>query len=128
MHSALLGQVTAALAEFSSVSRLYELSIGESAAGGLSQHLLVEAFSASDTVHGIGARDVIVRSTSVRIELDAFPGQPAPLHASLSDGTRTCFASDISEVAQLGSDGGLARDHLRIAPWMWRLGQVRNSQ
>ncbi len=28
----------------------------------------------------------------------------------------------------LGSDGGLARYRLRLLPWIWRLGQVRNSR
>jgi len=28
----------------------------------------------------------------------------------------------------LGSDGGLARYRVRISPWLWRLGQVRNSR
>ncbi|MET0981832.1 MAG: type VI secretion system Vgr family protein, partial [Telluria sp.] len=126
MHTALVDQVTAALAEFSSASRLYALSIGEDEQA--SQCLLVEAFSASDALHAIGARDLIVLSTSVHLRLDALLGKPATLHVSLADGTRTCFAGDISEVAQLGSDGGLARYRLRIAPWMWRLGQVRNSR
>ncbi|MDB5747649.1 MAG: type secretion system tip protein VgrG, partial [Massilia sp.] len=128
MHTALADQVTAALAEFSSASRLYELSIGEGDTEHLSHTLLVEAFSATDTVHGIGARDVIVLSTRVQAGLGALLGQAAALHVSLADGTRTSFAGDISEVAQLGSDGGLARYRLRIAPWMWRLGQVRHSR
>jgi uncharacterized protein involved in type VI secretion and phage assembly len=28
----------------------------------------------------------------------------------------------------LGSDGGFARYRIRISPWLWRLGQVRNSR
>ena len=47
---------------------------------------------------------------------------------SLADGTRTSFAGDVSEVAMLGSEGGLARYRLRLSPWMWRLSQVRNSR
>ncbi|WP_426211121.1 contractile injection system protein, VgrG/Pvc8 family [Massilia sp. TWP1-3-3] len=47
---------------------------------------------------------------------------------SLADGTRTSFAADISEVAMLGSEGGLARYRLRLSPWMWRLSQVRNRR
>jgi Rhs element Vgr protein len=128
MHTALADQLTAALAEFSSASRLYELSIGDGVPDGLSQALLVEAFSATDAVDEIGARDVIVLSTSVHITLQALLGQAAALHISLADGTRTRFAGELSEVAQLGSDGGLARYRLRISPWMWRLGQVRNSR
>ncbi|MGX4640734.1 type VI secretion system Vgr family protein [Massilia sp. SYSU DXS3249] len=128
MHTALADQVTAALAEFSSASRLYELTIGEGGTGYLSQALLVEAFSASDAIHEIGARDVIVLSTSVHITLEDLLGQSAALHVSLADGTRTSFAGEIGEAAQLGSDGGLARYRLRIVPWMWRMGQVRNSR
>jgi type VI secretion system secreted protein VgrG len=73
-------------------------------------------------------RDVIVVSTSAYIEMEPLLGQPATLEVSLADGTRTSFAGDIREVAMLGSEGGLARYRLRISPWMWRLGQVRNSR
>ncbi|MFC4930155.1 type VI secretion system Vgr family protein [Massilia sp. GCM10023247] len=128
MHTASVDQLTAALAEFSSASRLYELTVGEGDGEQWSQALLVEAFSASEALHEIGARDVIVLSTSVRITLAALLGQPAALHLSLADGTRACFAGEIGEAAQLGSDGGLARYRLRILPWIWRLGQVRTSR
>ncbi|MEN3275821.1 MAG: hypothetical protein V7631_1611 [Massilia sp.] len=74
MHTALVDQVTAALAEFSSASRLYELRIGDGEPDHLSQDLLVEAFSARDAVNAIGARDLIVLSTSVRIALEALLG------------------------------------------------------
>ena len=128
MTIALVRQVTNALAEFSSRSRLYELSVGEGDAGPAAGSLLVEAFAASDAVQEIGYRDVIVLSTSDRIDLDALLGQPAQLAISLADGSRSRFGGEISEVAMLGSDGGLARYRLRILPWIWRLGQVRNSR
>ena len=62
------------------------------------------------------------------IALAPLPGQPASLEVSLADGSRNSFSGDISEVAMLGSEGGLARFRVRISPWMWRLGQVRNSR
>lgn len=128
MHTALADQVSAALAAFSSTSRLVELSIGEGEHEHLSRTLLVEAFSASDAVDDIGARELIVLSTSMQLRPEALMGQAAAMHLSLADGTRTCFAGAITEVVQLGSDGGLARLRLRMTPWMWRLGQVRNSR
>lgn len=128
MTIALVRQVTAALAEFSSRSRLYELAIGEGDAGPAAGSLLVEAFFACDALQEIGYRDLIVLSTSDRIDASDLLGQPAQLAISLADGSRSQFGGEISEVAMLGSDGGLARYRLRIQPWIWRLGQVRNSR
>jgi type VI secretion system secreted protein VgrG len=128
MIATLTEQLTDALAQFSSATRLYEFTLGDAGAEPASGGLLVEAFAANDEVNGIGARDVIVLSTSAYVELDELLGQPATLEVSLADGTRTSFAGDISEVAMLGSDGGLARYRVRMSPWMWRLGQVRNSR
>lgn len=120
-------QITAALATFSSTRRLYALAV-QGASVDRVGGLLVEAFGASDAVQEIGARDVIVLSTSIHVAPDELLGHSAALEVSLADGTRTRFAGEISQVAQLGSDGGLARYRLRIVPWMWRLGQVRNSR
>jgi Rhs element Vgr protein len=126
MTIALVRQVTAALAEFSSSTRLYELSTLDPSLG--SGGFLVEAFSAMEALQEVGWRDVIVLSTSARLDPAALLGQPAALDISLADGSRTRFGGEIVEAAMLGSDGGLARYRLRIAPWLWRLGQVRNSR
>jgi Rhs element Vgr protein len=122
MATSLTEQLTAALAQFSSDTRLYELTIGDS--GGL----LVEAFAADDGVQEIGVRDVIALSTSAYLELESLLCQPAFLDVSLADGTRARFAGEISEADMLGSDGGFTRYRVRISPWMWRLAQVRNSR
>ncbi|MGZ8317341.1 MAG: type VI secretion system Vgr family protein, partial [Telluria sp.] len=124
MITRLTEQVTTALAQFSSGSRLYAITLGD---GGCDD-LLVEAFAADDALNEVGARDVIVVSMSAHLQLDSLLGQSAALEVSLADGTRTRFAGDVNEVAMLGSDGGLARYRIRISPWMWRLGQVRNSR
>jgi type VI secretion system secreted protein VgrG len=68
------------------------------------------------------------RRTSAHIPLKTLIGRQASLVASLSDGTRTRFTGLIQQAAQLGSEGGLARYRLRIVPWLWMLGQVRNSR
>ena len=128
MSGALTEQVLAAVVQFSSATRLYELTIGDDSADLGSGGLLVEAFVADDVVHGVGARDVIVVSTSAYVDMAALLGQPAALHVSLADGTRTSFAGDVSEVDMLGSEGGLARYRVRISPWIWRLGQVHDSR
>jgi type VI secretion system secreted protein VgrG len=123
MSASLPEQITIALLQFSSVRRLYALTIGDGSAD-----MLVEAFAADDAVQGIGGRDVIVVSTDAHMALEPLIGQQAKLEISLAGGTRTSFAGDISEVAMLGSEGGLARYRVRLSPWMWRLSQVRNSR
>ncbi len=128
MSSVLTEQITAALSQFASASRLYALNVGDGGAELGSGGLLVEAFAADDAVQGIGGRDVIVLSTDAHLDLAPLLGQPATLEVSLADGSRASFGGDISEVAMLGSEGGLARYRLRLSPWMWRLSQVRNSR
>lgn len=124
----LLEKITTSLAQFSSASRLYSLNLSGDLNGPGSEGLLVEAFAAEDEIQCIGARDVIAVSTSAHIDLNGLLGQAASLELSLADGTRSSFGGNISEVAMLGSEGGLARYRLRLSPWLWRLGQVRNSR
>lgn len=123
MSSALLTQIATALARFTSETRLYELTFGDDDPG-----LLVEAFAADDAVQVAGMRDVIALSTDAHIALDALLGRQATLEVSLSDGTRSRFNGDVIQAALLGSEGGFARYRLRLAPWMWRLTQVRSSR
>jgi len=52
----------------------------------------------------------------------------ATLFISLADGTCTTFSGDITQVAMLRSEGGLARYRVRLTPRLWRLTQVRNSR
>lgn len=124
----LTDQVITELAQFSSTTRLYELLIENAGADLGSGGLLVEAFIADDVLNDLGFRDLIVLSTSAHIELEQLLGQAATLHITQADGTRAAFSGEISEVAILGSDGGLARYRVRLSPWLWRLGQVRNSR
>jgi type VI secretion system secreted protein VgrG len=76
--------------------------------------LLVEAFAADEQVQGMGTRDVIVLSTRANLSHSSLIGQEACLQISLADGTRVGFGGYISQLASLGSDGGLARYRLRL--------------
>lgn len=124
MTSTLAGQVLTALSEFSSRTRLYELKLQDGADAGL----LVETFAADEQLQGIGTRDVIALSTRANIAHSSLLGQAACLEVSLADGTRAGFSGYVSQVATLGSDGGLSRYRLRLSPWLWLLSQVRNSR
>jgi len=117
-------QLTQALRYFSSTTRLYELTVGPDK----STDFLVEAFRAQDALQEIGVRDVIVLSTHPFIDLFSLLDQPASLAISLADGTRTYFSGVITQASLLSHNGGFARFALRIAPWMWRLEQVRNCR
>ena len=121
MSDGLIEQATSALAQFSSATRLYGLTVGDGSANLGAAGLLVEAFAADDAVQGIGGRDIIVLSTDAHIALTPLLGENASLVVTLADGTRTTFAGNINEIAMLGSEGGLARYRLRLVPWMWCL-------
>jgi type VI secretion system VgrG family protein len=125
MSSPLAGQVLAALSEFSSQTRLYELTFQDRSVG---PGLLVEAFAADEQLQGVGTREVIALATRANIAHSSLLGREASLEISLADGTRTAFSGYVTQVATLGSDGGLARYRLRLSPWIWLLTQSRNSR
>lgn len=127
MRTELLAQVVAALAQFTSESRLYELNLKNESDYG-SGGLLVEAFLSDDCLQEAGARDIIVLSTSATIRPAELLGQYATLKASLADGSRTAFHGYISHAAMLGSEGGFARYRLRLSSWLWLATQTRNSR
>lgn len=118
----------AQLADFSSASRLYALTLPNQA----SVSLAVEAFTATEALHSVGTRDLIVLSTDAQLQPNTLLGQTATLHVSLSDGSRTTFTGLVSEVAKLGTtlaaQGSLPRLRLRVVPWIWLLSHTRNSR
>ena len=122
MIQELAQQIHAALVRFASDRRLYEITLERQ------EGLLVEAFLSDDQLQEVGARDVIVLSTSAHVDIKSLPGQRATLLASLADSSRTRFHGYISAAGMLGSEGGLARYRLRMTPWLWLLTQSRNSR
>lgn len=128
MGATLTDQITSALAQFSSATRLYALTVGDDSTDLDEGKFLVEAFAADDELQGVGVRDVIVVSTDAYVALRPLLGKLANLQVSLADGTRAVFAGIVNEAAMLGSEGGLARYRLRMVSWMWQLTQVRNCR
>ena len=123
MAISVLEQVTTALLQFTSETRLYELRVVDD-----SVTIMVEAFRADEGLQAIGAHDIIALSTDALIQWAPLLGKAATLEISLADGTRAYFSGLVSEAAMLGSVGGLTRYRLRLTPWLWRLSQVRNSR
>lgn len=115
------------MAQFASATRLYALAVGGDERAATDQ-LLVEAFIARDAVQAVGACELIVLSVDAHLALPTMLGQSATLYVSLADGTRARVGGEITAAASLGSEGGLARYRLQLSPWIWRLGQVRNSR
>ena len=70
---AVLDQISASLAQYSSESRLYALVVEDG------PDLLVEAFTADDELQGTGPRDVIVLSTDARLQAASLLGRCATL-------------------------------------------------
>lgn len=128
MSADLTELINTALAQLSPATRLYALKVGDGALNIGSSGLLVEAFVANDGVQELGGRDLIVLSTDAHLDLSCLLWRVATLEVSLADGSRTSFGGEITYTAALGSEGGFARYHLRLSPWMWRLSQVRNSR
>ncbi|QOY94871.1 type VI secretion system tip protein VgrG [Massilia sp. UMI-21] len=128
MSVSLTDKITAALVEFSSKTRLYGLGFEDDTAHLGADKLLVEAFAANDEVQGIGWRDIIVLSLDAHVPLEPLLGKQSRLELRLANGGLSVFAGEITDIAMLGSDGGLARHRLRLSPWLWRLSKVRNCR
>ncbi len=126
MATALTEQIKTALAEYSGTSRLMNLTIGDGRVAPCD--FLAEAFYAEDGLQDVGSCELIALSTSAFVQPQAMLGLAAKLELRLADGTYAPLSGEISEVAQLGSDGGLARYRIRISPWLWRLEHVRNCR
>ncbi|HEX9171405.1 MAG TPA: type VI secretion system tip protein VgrG, partial [Telluria sp.] len=99
MASTLAGKVLSALAEFSSQTRLYELTFKDQRTDA---PLLVEAFAGDEQLLGIGGFEVIALSTRSKLPHASWLGQEACLQISLADGTRARYSGYVSQVAKLG--------------------------
>lgn len=121
----IVSKILAALATFTSVTRLFEMRFRDTSITASS--LLVEAFVAVEKVQAVDARDIILLSSDGALPLDSLLGQQASLDISLADGSRTSFTGLISEAAMLGSTGSLVRYRLRLSSFLWPLSQSRNN-
>jgi type VI secretion system secreted protein VgrG len=128
-------------AQFSSASRLYDLSIAgvqeasapntkaSSAIGGSvggflpGQTFMVEAYTGLEALHCTSQWSILVLSTDAHFNLSKLLGKVCQLHTTLSDGSRVTTSGLIRQVALIGSEGGLARYRLSVVDWTWMLGQ-----
>lgn len=122
--------------EYSSETRLYELVLhqndaltsGSDSSPLGASGLLVEGFVGTEALHKFSTHDIIALSTNARIDLFSLLGQTASLEISLSNATRTRYTGIITEAAQIGSEGGLARYQLKLSSWLWLLTQQTRSR
>lgn len=114
---------------FSSTTRLYALELPGADSLDLGDSgLLLEAFVAHDSLFHVGTRELIVLSSHPDIDFNTLYGQVARLQISLSDRSRTSATGLIVAATRHGSDGHLNRYQLRVAPWLWLLGQTHTSR
>ncbi|TCS34671.1 late control gene D protein (GPD), partial [Paucimonas lemoignei] len=111
------------IAAFSADTRLYELDtpLGADA-------LLVESWVGREELSSLYEWHVTCLSTDCHLELKSLLAQQVSLYTTLADGTRSRRSGWVSEVAQLGADGGLARYRLTLVPWLWLATQRRTSR
>ncbi|MBC7955121.1 MAG: phage late control D family protein, partial [Cytophagales bacterium] len=116
-------QLTALLANWMSAQRLYTVD-GSAALG----ELMVERFSAVDTISEPYQLSLSTLSLNAHIALQSLLGQRLTLHTTLSDGNRTQRSGLIFNAVQGQSDGGLARYQLTVQPWIAMLRHGSHSR
>ncbi|MGZ3241537.1 MAG: type VI secretion system Vgr family protein, partial [Burkholderiaceae bacterium] len=111
------------LVSFTSDTRLYDIDTPLA-----SGKLIVENFVAREEVSNLYEFHISCLSTDTHIELKSLLGQQISLKARLADGTFNTRTGWVSQVGQLGSDGGMARYRLTMVPWLWMATQRRTSR
>ncbi|MEG3183271.1 type VI secretion system Vgr family protein [Novilysobacter erysipheiresistens] len=114
------------LAKLSQDTRLIEIGTPD-AAGALPDALVVERFEGFESVCADFRFDIDCLSTSAFLDAKALVGQPLALRLRQADGSLRHWHGHCTTVAPLGSDGGLARYRLTMAPWTAFLKLRRNA-
>ncbi len=115
-HSALL----ASLASLSHHNRLIQLQAPHDS-------LVVERFEGQESVCGASRLQIDCLSTDAFLDVDPWLEQPLTLQLRTASGALRQWHGLCTEVAQLGSDGGLARYQLVLEPWTALLRLRRNA-
>lgn len=110
----------AALAAPSQQARLIQLQ-------GPAPDLVVERFEGQESVCGSSRFEIDCLSTDAFLDMDPWLEQPLPLQLRQADGGLRQWHGLLPEVAQLGSDVGLARHRLTLEPWTALLELRRNA-
>ncbi|MGH8052859.1 MAG: type VI secretion system Vgr family protein [Stenotrophomonas sp.] len=89
--------------------------------------LIVERFEGEESVCGEPRFQIDCLSVDALLDIDPWLEQPLTLQLRLADGALRQWHGLCTEVAQLGSDGGLARYRLVLEPWTALLRFRRNA-
>lgn len=118
-----IASLTDRIAAFSADTRLYELDTPLGA-----NPLLVESWVGREELSALYEWHITCLSIDCHLELKSLLAQQVSLYTTLADGTRDRRSGWVSEVSQLGADGGLARYRLTLVPWLWLATQRRTSR
>ncbi|TVT68037.1 MAG: type VI secretion system tip protein VgrG, partial [Denitromonas halophila] len=88
--------------------------------------LLVERFTGRESVSQPFLFEIDCLSAHAYFDLNALIGEEITLRLQLADGAHRCWHGYVTQALQLGSDGGLARYRLDVAPWLALLKHRRN--
>ena len=111
------------LATFASDTRLYEI---ETPLG--PDKLLVESWVGREALSSLYEWQIFCLGTDAGIELKTLIAKQVILRTRLADGTQAARSGWVAHIAQLGSDGGLARYRLTVVPWLWLATRRRSSR
>ncbi|WP_411851232.1 type VI secretion system Vgr family protein [Stenotrophomonas sp. LGBM10] len=89
--------------------------------------LVVERFEGQEAVCGSTRFEIDCLSTDAFLDMAPWLEQPLTLQVRRADGGMRQWHGLCTEVAQLGSDGGLARYRLTLEPWTALLALRRNA-
>ena len=113
----------ALLARMSSETRLYDLAVD-----GFAGALWIESFVGREALSELYDYRILALSTDVHLDLAALRWRRARLRIRLADGGEQFRSGYVRNARSSGSDGGLARYELHLAPWNWLLTQQSHSR
>lgn len=90
--------------------------------------LVVERISGREALNEDFHFELQCLSSNAHLELKTLIGEEITLRLLLADSTHRAWHGIVTEAAQLGSDGALARYSLRMQPWTAYLALRRNSR
>ena len=103
------------------------IEIDAPALAGVAGGLVVERFEGTESVCADFHFAIDCLSASAFVEARALVGQPLELRLRQADGSHRHWHGHCTQVAPLGSDGGLARYRLTMEPWTAFLKLRRNA-
>ncbi|WP_268797621.1 type VI secretion system Vgr family protein [Pseudomonas huanghezhanensis] len=90
--------------------------------------LLLDAFTGHEGLSRLFSYELELISRHALIELKSLTGAPAQIQLALADGGVRFIDGYITRFSLEGSDGGLARYHATLSPWLWQLGNRQDSR